>query len=167
MQSLERLAGDPQGQLQRFRLWSTCNLWLCLLITPTEILHLHCVPEHFVLAAWTLLFSYQRIILYYVISLFQFMSASQQFQGVNFQGLWFSHHCKVRGFGFMLVLFFSATVWKFTNKTTYTTHLLAVVCSVRRFVTFVDWSQVDQRKALKKSQRVYALPQSERADQLS
>lgn len=106
VQSLGRLAGDPQGQLQWFCLWSTCNLWLCLLITPTEILHLHCVPECFVPVAWTLLFSYQRIILYYFISLLQLMSASQQFQGVHFQGLWFSHHCKIRGFGFMLVLFF-------------------------------------------------------------
>lgn len=106
VQGLERLAGDPQGQLQWFHLWSACNLWLCLLITPTEILRLHCVPEYFALASWTLLFSYQRIILYYFISLFQFMSASQQFQGVNFQGLWFSCHWKVQGFGFMLVLFF-------------------------------------------------------------
>lgn len=106
VQSLERLTGDPQGQLQQFCLWSACNLWLCFLITPTEILHLHCVPEYFVLAAWALLFSYQKIIFCYVISLFQFTSASQQFQGVNFQGLWFSHCCKVRGFGFTLVLFF-------------------------------------------------------------
>lgn len=64
VQSLQRRTGDPQGQLQRSCLWSFCNLWLCLLITLAEILHLPCVPEYFVIAAWTLLFSYQRKISY-------------------------------------------------------------------------------------------------------
>lgn len=64
VQSLQRCSGDPQGQLQRSCLWSSCNLWLCLLITGAEILHLHCVPEYFVNAARTLLFSYQRMISY-------------------------------------------------------------------------------------------------------
>lgn len=42
VQSLQRLTGDPQGQLQQSCLWSSCSLSLCLLITLTEILHLHC-----------------------------------------------------------------------------------------------------------------------------
>lgn len=39
VQSLQRLTGDPQGQSQHSCLWFSCNLWLCLLITLTEILH--------------------------------------------------------------------------------------------------------------------------------
>lgn len=62
VQSLQTLTGDPQGQLQWSRLWSSCNLWLCLLITLAEILHLHGMLEYF--AVWTLLFSCQRIISY-------------------------------------------------------------------------------------------------------
>lgn len=45
VQSLQRLTGDPQGQSQWSCLWSSCNLWLCLLITLAEICL--CEPELF------------------------------------------------------------------------------------------------------------------------
>lgn len=118
VQSLQRLTGDPQGQLQRSCLCSSCNLWLCLLITLAEILHLHCVPEYSVLASRTLLFSYQRIIsylLYLSVPVYvRFTTVSSRefprslilspLQGPR---LWF--HARP---------FFSAMVWKFSSKTT-------------------------------------------------
>lgn len=51
VQSLQRLTGNPQGQLQRSCLWSSCNLWLCLLITLAKFCTasqsiLLLLPEH-------------------------------------------------------------------------------------------------------------------------
>lgn len=43
---------------------------------------------------------------------------------------------------------------------------MAVVFSVSGLVTSADWCQVDQKEGFKKSQHVYPLPQSDRADQL-
>lgn len=47
VQSLQRLTGDPQGQPQNSCLQSSCNLWLCFLITLTEILHLQRYAESY------------------------------------------------------------------------------------------------------------------------
>lgn len=116
VQSLQRLAGDPQGQLQWSCLWSFCNLWLYLLITLAEILHLHCVPEYFVIAAWTLLFCYQRYLLYLLVPVYvhftivSWLEFPRSLILLMLQGprLWFHAH----------PLFFSDVVWKFSNKAT-------------------------------------------------